>query len=192
MRGGHTPSPHKPAFAKFISKFLQKFFLVYDCHMKTPKPKPKAKPAKPRKLTEKQKIYVNEKMMGRKPSVILGFVRDCDKSPKVQEELAEQQQLLRDETNLTRKDVVQGLLDAINRAKMQAEPATEIAGWKEVGRILGVYAPERKELVLSQGQDKVLRHLEALPTQELLEMVEKKRQQRLGVTLDGTATRLNH
>ena len=163
--------------------------------MKKTKSKAKAKPkpsAKPRKLTPKQKVYVNEKMMGRNPSVILGFVRDCDKSPKVQAELAEQQSLLRDETDLSRKDVVQGMLDAINRAKLAGEPATEIAGWKEVGRILGVYAPERKEIAFTANQDKVLRHLEGLSTQELLAMVEKKKQLRLGVTVDGTATRIDH
>lgn len=126
-------------------------------------------------LTKRQATYIDEKMAGRNPSVILGDVKDLNKNPKVQRELQVQQQLLAEEVEISRADVLRGLQAAINRAQVQAEPATEIAGWKEIAKILGYYAPEKKQLVLSEGQDKLLRRLEALPTEELLKLAERRR-----------------
>lgn len=146
---------------------------------------------KPKPLTPKQAAYVEEKLMGRSPSVILGNVQDCDNSTNVQSALAVQQTILAEQVQISRQDVVQGILDAINRAKLQAEPATEIAGWKEIGKILGHYAPETKKVVFTDDQDKVVRKLESMSTQELLEMVQRKRAIQNGTTIDGEATRLN-
>jgi len=126
-------------------------------------------------LTKRQATYVDEKLAGRNPSVILGRVEDLNKNPKVQRELQVQQQLLAEEVEISRADVLRGLQAAINRAQVQAEPATEIAGWKEIAKILGYYAPEKKQLVLSEGQDKLLRKLESLPTEELLKLAERRR-----------------
>lgn len=143
------------------------------------------------KLSKRQKTYVDETMMGRNPSVLLGVVRDCDRSANTQRELQIQQALLSEETGITRQDVVNGIKDAIERAKLQAEPATEIAGWREIGKILGHYAPETKKVLLTDDQDRVVRKLESMTTQELLEMVERKRQIRQGATYDGQAKVIN-
>jgi len=150
--------------------------------IKTP---PKRKP-KPKPLTPIQEAYVNEKMMGRPPSVLLGrSAEGCAASETVQRELAIQQRILAEEVQISRRDVVEGILAAINRAKLQAEPATEIAGWREVGKILGHYAPETKKVMLTDDQDKIVRKLESMSTAELLQMVERKRIIRQGATIDG-------
>lgn len=145
---------------------------------------------KQKPLTKKQQTYIDEKMMGRSPSVLLGNVQDCDNSKRTQEELAKQQQLLALDVGITRQDVVNGIMEAINRAKLQAEPATEIAGWKEIGKILGHYAPEVKKVVLTDDQDKVIRKLESLTTAELLALAEQKKQLGIGITINGEATRV--
>ena len=153
--------------------------------MKKPAPKPK----KP--LTERQQTYVDETMMGRSASILLGEVSDCRRSESTQRELQVQQALLSEEVGITRLDVVNGIRDAIERARVQAEPATEIAGWREIGKILGHYAPETRKVLLTDDQDRVVRKLESMTTQELLEMVERKRQIRQGVTYDGQAQTVN-
>ena len=142
-------------------------------------------------LTVRQETYIDEKLKGRSPSAILGRVGDCDRSEKVQRELAVQQHLLAEEVEITRADVITGIRGAIDRAKLQAEPATEIAGWREIGKILGHYAPEVKKLTLSDEQDKVVRKLETLSTQELLAMVEKKRQIRNATVMEGESVNVS-
>jgi len=139
-----------------------------------------------KKLTKKQEVYIDEKMHGRDPSVILGDVRSCDRSESTQVALREQQDQLAQEVNITRADVVQGFLDAINRAKLQAEPATEIAGWKEIGKLLGHYAPEIKKVQLTDGQETILRKLEGMSTAELLSLAQRKRE----LVINGEAQRV--
>jgi len=42
-----------------------------------------------------------------------------------------------------RENVIEGVLDAIERAKMLGEPATEIRGWESIAKLQGLNAPER-------------------------------------------------
>ena len=141
-------------------------------------------------LTKKQQAYIDAKLTGRSVSSLLGDTSDCKKSVVVQTELKVQQALLAEEVEITRADVVQGIKDAIERARLQAEPATEIRGWVEIGKILGHYAPETKKLLLSDDQDRVIRKLESLSTAELLALADKKKALTQGATIDGEATRV--
>jgi hypothetical protein len=34
------------------------------------------------------------------------------------------------------------MLEAIDRARVRADPAAQIAAWREIGKMLGYYAPE--------------------------------------------------
>ena len=145
----------------------------------------------PKPLTERQQEYVDLKMTGRSPSVILGNVRDIDKNENVQLVLSEARDNLSAEVQITRADVVEGILGAINRAKLQAEPATEIAGWKEIGKILGHYAPEVKKVQLTDGEDTIVRKLESLTTQELLQLVQKKRAAQQATIVDVIPTQIS-
>jgi len=44
---------------------------------------------------------------------------------------------------MTRQRVVRELLEAVELGRKQANPAGMIAGWREIARICGLYAPER-------------------------------------------------
>jgi len=69
------------------------------------------------------------------------------KVPVIQQEICSQSQRIGNELILSRNDVLQGLLDAISDAKLQGDPTPQIAGWREVGKIVGVYAPEERKIV---------------------------------------------
>lgn len=69
---------------------------------------------------------------------------------------------------VAREDVLQGLVGAIESAQAQANPMAQIAGWREIAKMLGFYAPERPRVELSAGRQAELRRLEAMSDAELL------------------------
>lgn len=71
---------------------------------------------------------------------------------------------------VAREDVLQGLLGAIESAQAQVNPMAQIAGWREVAKMLGFYAPERQRLELSADGSAEWRRLEAMSDEELLTM----------------------
>jgi hypothetical protein len=70
---------------------------------------------------------------------------------------------------MTRKDVLKGILEAIEMAKDQRQPSGMIAGWKEVGRMCGFYEPERREITLSVDKKQFIRDLKSMTIPQLLE-----------------------
>lgn len=73
----------------------------------------------------------------------------------------------------SRKKVLEGFLEAIEQAKMMSEPMTQIAGWREIGKLCGYYAPEVKQLNVTVGAKRVVSQLEVMSDQDLLAMIEK-------------------
>jgi hypothetical protein len=71
---------------------------------------------------------------------------------------------------MDRKKVMAGFLDAIDIAKLQADGSTMVAGWREVGRMCGLYEPEKKELAVSVTAKRMIEKLETMTTEELFEL----------------------
>lgn len=63
--------------------------------------------------------------------------------PDLRAAVAAQEALVAAEMAMTRQRVVGELLEAVELARAQANPAGMIAGWREIARICGLYAPER-------------------------------------------------
>ncbi len=61
----------------------------------------------------------------------------------VQAAIAAQEARVAAEVSMTRQRVVRELLEAVELARAQANPAGMIAGWREIARMCGLYAPER-------------------------------------------------
>jgi hypothetical protein len=74
-------------------------------------------------------------------------------------------------TNMTRKSVMRGIMEAIDMAKDMRQPACMISGWKEVGRMCGFYEPERREITLSVSSQKLIEEIRTLPRERLLELM---------------------
>lgn len=130
-------------------------------------------------LTEKQAKFVESRARGagrvvaareagyKNPRANGGKI---EKFPAVQEELQRQFELNRQDANLTRSDVIEGILEAIRQAKMLADPGTQIMGYRELAKICGFNAPEVKKIELTAGQEVRRNQLEQLSDSELLEL----------------------
>lgn len=66
-----------------------------------------------------------------------------------------------------RQDVLKGLLEAVYLARDQANPAAMVAGLREIGKLMGLYAPERVKVGVDAGLAAELRRLEAMSDGEL-------------------------
>lgn len=82
---------------------------------------------------------------------------------------------LRETTKITKDDVVFGMHDAIGRAKILGEPATEIRGWEAIAKILGYDAPQKIDINVRESINVIRDNLRELPDEELLRLADDKR-----------------
>ncbi|MFO1413360.1 MAG: terminase small subunit [Burkholderiales bacterium] len=73
-------------------------------------------------------------------------------------------------SRVTREGVLRGLLDAVDVARAKADPAAQIAAWREIGRMCGFYAAERLNLSVSHRGVRAHRELEAMTDDELFKL----------------------
>ena len=76
----------------------------------------------------------------------------------------------RPQFKIRREDVINGVLDAIDRARLEGEPNTEIQGWKEVAKLMGYYAPEVLKVQLTDDQARWQKQFEGMSDEELLKL----------------------
>lgn len=69
---------------------------------------------------------------------------------------------------MTRETVLEGMMEAITQAKLIADPMTQVAGWREIAKICGFYAPEVKKIELNATAKSYLQKMEQLSDEELL------------------------
>jgi Terminase small subunit len=66
--------------------------------------------------------------------------------PDVAEAVRQGEAEIAAKAQLTRKVVMHGFLDAIGLARLRADAGAMIAGWREIAKLCGFYAPERKQV----------------------------------------------
>lgn len=138
---------------------------------KFPAATPKKARAKSGILSDREQEFVNKIMEGVAPTTAAlesgttpGYTANLE---KVQAEIAKARQEIQDVTLLKRLDTINGILEAINMAKLISDPTAMIRGWVEIGKILGHYAPEVKEIRLTTDQNRMRVQLENLTDEEL-------------------------
>ncbi len=67
-----------------------------------------------------------------------------------------------------RERVLAGLLEAVQMARGQRNPAGMVAGLREIGKLMGFYAPERVKMALGPPAEQEMRRLEGLSDAELV------------------------
>lgn len=144
--------------------------------------KPKPPPANNRTesaLTDMQKDFADAKLLGKSTKKAMeeaGYSTtnyDVEKrSAEVQMYINEARKGIVDASTLTRLDVIQGILDAIADAKLQAEPATMIAGYAQLAKIMGFYTPEVKKLDITINGARVRHKMETMTDEELYQLSE--------------------
>jgi phage terminase small subunit len=107
------------------------------------------------------------------------YANQLIRKPNVVKRLAELRVEAQREFEITREEVLEGLKSAIADAKLQADPTAQISGWREIGKMLGYYAPERKQIEISESEEAFHKRLESMDTEDLLKLVGD------GITIDG-------
>lgn len=115
-------------------------------------------------LTRKQRLYVEHRArgMGRERSAILagykgieadhGNIKRVESNPSVQDALAKIRAEMANAAGVSKEDIVAMLIDAAALSKLQADPTALVAAARELGKMLGYYAPEVKKTL--HGVDK--------------------------------------
>ena len=135
----------------------------------------------PSKLTSKQEAFIDGKLSGLSDlaaakqagystTSLAPMTAALKDSRPVQTALQQAHQALASVTSLRRQDIVNGVLEAIDRARMLGEPATEIKGWTELAKMLGFYAPEKIRIELTTDAGRLKQKFEMLSDEELLEI----------------------
>lgn len=143
--------------------------------------------------TEKQRKYAEARGKGlsREQSALMaGYtaVEDpntsrIEKAPAVQQELARIRKETAENTGITKEEVVGMLVEAATMAKLQGDPVGLVSAARELGKMLGFYAPEVKKTLHGVDQDSLKAALASMPDEELLKLANAK-------VIDGQAERV--
>ena len=93
------------------------------------------------------------------------------KNVYVQEALQAQQSADAARLCLRREDVLAALLEAVDQARVQSNPMAMIAGLREIGKMLGFYAPETKRVEVSAAGQSDLSRMNQMSDAELLAII---------------------
>jgi len=135
-------------------------------------------------LTSRQERFINEYLLSGNAADAARRAGYCEKSAKVRacrltkdnriaSAIAAKQAENAAKLELTREDVLSGLLEAVKLAKAQANPTALVSAWREIGRVIGCYQPETKRIELS-AEGKALQYRYAgMSDEELLEIISR-------------------
>jgi hypothetical protein len=74
--------------------------------------------------------------------------------------------------SIKREDALAGLLEAIDQARVQSDPATMISGWREIARLQGYYQPRQVNVALSTDTQTTMARLATMSDAELVALIE--------------------
>lgn len=139
-------------------------------------------PDKP--LTDKQKLFVRCWAEG--DSIAMALARAgysvadnslgyrMAKMPNVLALYAEYKRKYEEAAQMSRKRVMDGLLESIEMAKLMSEPATMVSGWREVARMCGYYEPRKVQVDVNMTGASVMDRLNRLSDAELLKIIQEQ------------------
>lgn len=78
-------------------------------------------------------------------------------------------QQVRGSLNITKEDVVFGIKEAVDRARILSEPQTEINGWKEISKLLGYDTPQRVDIQITAAVGAMQNQVATMSDAELVQ-----------------------
>ena len=135
-------------------------------------------PDKP--LTAKQKLYAVARARGESvPNAMaaagyneqVSYGYRLDKMPNVQALIRQEQALYAEASQMDRKKVIDMQLEAYELARTMAEPATMVSAAREIGKICGLYEPQKVQINVSGSVQHEIHRFEAMSDAELLEVL---------------------
>lgn len=131
-------------------------------------------------LTEMQREfvhqYVHNKMNQTAAARLAGFnqpgtaAHALVRNPKVIRAIAEEREEYARASQMSRQKVIDGFAESIDMARIQADPLTMIAGWREIGKMCGFYEPTKTKIEVTHNGQVMIQKLAAMSDEELLEL----------------------
>lgn len=123
---------------------------------------------------EEAQFVFNCEVLGlpvRKAASMAGLPATMVAKPHLQQARELLKREIRGAVNITKEDVVFGMREAIDRARILAEPATEIIGWKEIAKLLGYDSPQKVDINITASIDVLKTHIRAMDDSSLAELL---------------------
>jgi phage terminase small subunit len=133
-------------------------------------------------LTEKQKMFAKAVSEGRtylQSARMAGYARPHEDGkhlmtcPNIQAAVDYYFRAHEAAGSVTRKRVMDGFLRGIELAEMQGDSQNVIAGWRELGRMCGYYAPEVKKIDINMTAKRLISKFETMSDDDLARMLEE-------------------
>lgn len=94
--------------------------------------------------------------------------------PKIQLAIAKEKEKYAKASGMTKKKVIDGMVEAIDMARLKADPTAMIQGYREVGRMCGFYEPTKTQVEVSVNGQVMLQQMQAMTDEELLQLAEER------------------
>ncbi len=94
------------------------------------------------------------------------------KDKRIQRYIQDLQEAQAKRLNIRREQVIEGILESIEHAKMTNEPATQIRGWEAIAKMQGYNAPERHIHDMPDDTKKMLETMRGMGDDEIAKMAE--------------------
>lgn len=107
----------------------------------------------------------------RKAASMAGMPPTMVSKPHLQQARELLKREVRGAVNITKEDVVHGMREAIDRARIIAEPATEIMGWEKIAKLLGYDSPQKVDINITASIEVLRAHVKTMGDAELAELI---------------------
>lgn len=94
------------------------------------------------------------------------------KNPKVLAAIAEERLEYAKASGMTKRKVIEGFSEAIDLARIKADPIAMIAGWREIGKMCGFYEATKTKVEVSVQGQVLIQRLNTMSDEELLALAE--------------------
>lgn len=144
-------------------------------------------------ITDKQAKFIENKvelgMSDRQAALQAGYsdkamASQLARNDKVQGAIAERREAYQEVVQMSRKRVMDGLLEAVDMAKVKADPLSMVAGWREIAKICGYYEPTRVQVDVSVNGKMLLHQMSSMSQEDLLKLAD------MGDALEGEFTEI--
>lgn len=133
-------------------------------------------------LTDKQAQFIENKvdrgMSDRGAAKAAGYAdkaaaRNLLSTPKVEQALAERREAYQEVVQMSRKRVMDGLLEAVDMAKIKSDPLSMVAGWREIAKICGYYEPTKVQVDVSVNGKMLMHQVASMTDEDLLKLADE-------------------
>lgn len=96
---------------------------------------------------------------------------DVLKRPHVMAARESMRRTLQNRTQITKQDVIEGMKRAIDQGYDLGDPAAQIRGWAEIGKLMNFYEPQKVDIRLSGTIKDLRQELATASDEDLLRLV---------------------